>query len=287
MNVSRSPLRSRAAALALALLLTGPFGVRAEEASASGGASSAAPAPVVDPAAPSFPRLVLIDVRDVLTAPLSWKAPQWERFSLGVAAVGAAALLDGTVRDAERRDHNRVTNQIAQDFEPLGNAAAFGVLSAFYVAGLVGDDERAKAVGVDGVIASLIAGGFVTPALKFATGRTRPREATQTFELKPFSGASSFPSGHTTEAFAVASVIAAEYDSKWIKGISYGTAVLVGFARVHHQAHFLSDVTAGALIGSAVGRSVVHRNAGARHHLAIVPLVGPKDQPGMAVALSF
>ena len=61
----------------------------------------------------------------------------------------------------------------------------------------------------------------------------------------------------------------------------------MGFARVHHQAHFLSDVTAGALIGSAVGRSVVHRNAAWRHRLAVVPLVGPKDQPGMAVALSF
>lgn len=279
MNASRSALAPRAAALALVLGLWMPLGMNAQE--------DPAPAPVVDPSAPSFPRLVLIDVRDVLTAPLSWKAPQWERFSLGVAALGAAALLDGTVRDAERRDHSLVANKIAQDFEPLGNAAAFGVLSAFYLGGLLDGDERAKAVAEDGLIASLIAGGIVTPAIKFATGRSRPREADGTFDFKPFSGASSFPSGHTTEAFAVASVVAAEYDSKWIKGISYGTAVLVGFARVHHQAHFLSDVTAGALIGGAVGRSVVHRNAAARHHLAVVPLRGPKDQPGMALAFTF
>jgi membrane-associated phospholipid phosphatase len=282
MKVCRFRVLARAIPLALAFFLAVSFGARAQEAQP--------PAPVVDPAAPSFPRLVVIDVRDVLTAPLSWKAPQWERFSLGVAAVGAAALLDGTVRDAERRDHNRATNQIAQDFEPLGNAAAFGVLSAFYVEGLLGDDERAKSVAKDGLIASLIAGGFVTPAVKFVAGRARPREANGTFDFKPFSGASSFPSGHTTEAFAVASVIAAEYDSRWIKGISYGTAVLVGFARVHHQAHFFSDVTAGALIGSAVGRAVVHRNArntAAHYHLAVVPLRGPKDQPGMGISLAF
>jgi membrane-associated phospholipid phosphatase len=278
-RTARSAVLSRAAPLALVLGFWIPFGGRAQE--------EPAPAPVVDPSVPGFPRLVLIDVRDVLTAPLSWKAPQWERFSLGVAAVGAAALLDATVRDAERRDHSRLADQVAKDFEPLGNAAAFGVLSAFYLCGLLGDDERARTVGEDGLIASLIAGAIITPAVKFATGRLRPREAGQTFDFKPFSGASSFPSGHTTEAFAVASVVAAEYDSKWIKGISYGTAALVGFARVHHQAHFLSDVTAGALIGSAVGRSVAHRTAAARSHLSVVPLRGPKDQPGVALAFTF
>jgi hypothetical protein len=229
----------------------------------------------------------VIDVRDVLTAPLSWKAPQWERFSLGVAAVGAATLLDRPVRDAERRDHSSASNQIAQDTAPLGNAAAFGVLSAFYLEGLLGNDERATSVAKDGLIASVIAGGFVTPAIKYATGRVRPRDSRGTLEFKPFSGAASFPSGHTTEAFAVASVIAAEYDSKWIKGFAYGTAALVGFARVHQQAHFLSDVTAGALIGSAVGRAVVHRNAAAHYHLAVVPLRGPKDQPGLGVSIGF
>jgi hypothetical protein len=289
MNVSRSAVLSRALVFALALNLVAPFGARADEPPAAGAAPSAPSNsdPDAGQPAPSFPRLVLTDVRDVLEAPLDWKAPQWERFSLGVAGVGVAALLDGTVRDAERRDHSHLADQVAKDFEPLGNAAAFGVLSAFYLGGLITDDARAKAVGEDGLIASLIAGGIITPALKLASGRTRPRDATQTFEFKPFSGASSFPSGHTTEAFAVASVIAAEYDSGWIKGISYGTATLVGFARVHHQAHFLSDVTAGALIGAGVGRSVVHRNAGKLHRLTIAPLAGPKAQPGVAVALRF
>jgi hypothetical protein len=245
----------------------------------------AASTPKTPPA--SFPRLVLIDARDVLGAPLSWRGPQWEKFSLAVAGIGAAALLDRTVRDAERRDHNHFTDQVAKDFEPLGNAAAFGVLSSFYLVGLVGDDARSRHVAEDGLIASVIAGGIITPALKFATGRTRPRDATRTFEFRPFSGASSFPSGHTTEAFAVASVIATEYDSRWTKAVSYGTAALVGFARVHHQAHFLSDVTAGALIGTMTGRAVVHRNDEERHRFAMTPLLGPRDQPGVGVEVSF
>src|SRR3954468_16811968 len=202
---------------------------------------------------PSFPHLVLIDLRDVLGAPLSWRGPQWERFSFAVAGVGAAALLDRTVRDAERRDHNHVTDQVAKDFESFGTAGALGVLGSFYLVGLVRDDARARSVGEDGVIASLISGVIVTPVLKFAVGRKRPRDTDKTFDVKLFSGASSFPSGHATEAFAVASVIATRYDSGWVKGVAYGSAALVGFARVHHQAHFLSDVTAGAIIGTAVG----------------------------------
>ncbi len=255
------------------------------------GSAAFAQTPDSSPAtAASLPHLVRVDLRDVLGAPLSWRGPQWERFSFAVAGIGAAALLDRTVRDAELRDHNHVTDQVAKDFERFGTTYAFGVLGSFYLVGAVRDDARARSVGEDGAIASLIAGGIVTPVLKFAVGRKRPRDTDKTFDVKPFSGASSFPSGHATEAFAVASVIATRYDSGWVKGVAYGSAALVGFARIHHQAHFLSDVTAGALIGTAVGRAVVHRNvedAGERRRLTVAPLLGPHDQPGMAVVLSF
>jgi membrane-associated phospholipid phosphatase len=281
--------------LLLLTLLAGPAASQGQELSAAGiiAAPDVDQAPTAESAgAPaagnaSFPHLVLTDLRDVLGAPIRWRGPEWGRFSLGVAGVGAAALLDRTVRDAARRDHSNVSDRIANVFEPLGSAGAFGVLGSFYVAGLVRGDSRARSVAEDGLIASVIAGGIVTPVLKFAVGRTRPRDTPKTFDFHPFSGASSFPSGHTTEAFAVASVIATHYDSGWVKGVSYGSAALVGFARIHHDAHFLSDVTAGALIGTAVGRSVVHHNQGERSRYTLAPIVGPKDQPGVAVAFSF
>lgn len=235
----------------------------------------------------SLPHLVLVDLRDVLGAPIDWKAPQWEHFSLAVAGIGAAALLDGRVRDWERHDHNHVTDQIAKDFEPLGSGGAWAVLGTFYLDGLLRNDVQARSVGEDGLIASLIAGGIITPALKYVTGRSRPHDAARTYDFNAFGGNSSFPSGHTTEAFAVASVIATQYDSGWVKGVAYGSAVLVGFARIHHQAHFLSDVTAGAVIGTVVGRAVVHRNREERRRLRIAPLVGPRNQPGVGVSLSF
>lgn len=236
---------------------------------------------------PSLPHLALVDLRDVLEAPLDWRAPQWEHFSLAVASVGAAALLDRRVRDWERHDHHRLADQVAAHFEVLGSGGAFAVLGAIYLGGVLESDSKARSVGEDGLIASLIASGLVTPALKAVAGRSRPLNRTQTFDFDPFSGNSSFPSGHATEAFAVASVIATRYDSGWIKGVAYGSAALVGFARIHHQAHFLSDVTAGALIGTGVGRAVVHRNDGLRRRFRIAPLVGPRNQPGVGVSLGF
>jgi len=263
----------------------------AQEAAAPGASpqTSSAPEPSPPPAKAlaTFPRLVVIDLKDVLGAPLHWTGRQWEHFSLAVAGIGAAALLDNTVRNHERNDHSRVSDQVAKDFEQFGQTGAFGVMGVFYVAGLAADDGRARSVGEDGLISTLIAGGIITPALKLAAGRVRPRDTDKTFEFKPFSGSSSFPSGHSTEAFAVASVIATHYDARWVQVVSYGSAALVGFARVHHQAHFLSDVTAGAIIGTVTGRTVVHRNDEERHKYALMPVVGPHGEPGVGVALSF
>jgi membrane-associated phospholipid phosphatase len=267
--------------------LAGLFVALAALTSSASGAQEPPAAPGQPSKAPSLPHLVLVDLRDVLGAPLDWQAPQWERFSLAMAGVGAAALLDGRVRDSERRDHNHLADQVAKDFEPLGSGGAWAVLGTFYLGGVLGNDVKARSVGEDGLIASLIAGGIVTPALKYVAGRSRPRDTTRTFDFKTFGGGSSFPSGHAAEAFAVASVVATEYDAGWVKGVAYGSAALVGFARIHHQAHFLSDVTAGALAGTAVGRGVAHRNAVERRHFLVAPLLGPQHQPGVGVSLGF
>lgn len=71
------------------------------------------------------------------------------------------------------------------------------------------------------------------------------------------SGNGSFPSGHVTHAFSVASAIAAHYGPLWIKAIAYGVASLMGWSRVYHDAYFASDVLPGATIGSLVRTSLI------------------------------
>ena len=98
------------------------------------------------------------------------------------------------------------------------------------------------------------------PALKFVTGRSRPRKNLGTSDFHPFNGGASFPSGHTAAAFALAATIAEHEDRAWIKGLAYGVASLVGYARIDHDAHFASDVTAGAFIGVGVAKRVARLN---------------------------
>lgn len=68
----------------------------------------------------------------------------------------------------------------------------------------------------------------------------------------------SFPSGHAISAFAVASVFSARYGRhRWVPWVAYGLASFAALSRIPDQAHFPSDVFAGAALGYAVSRYVV------------------------------
>jgi hypothetical protein len=242
---------------------------------------------------PSYLRLLGEDVVHELTAPAHWDRREWEGFSLAVLGVGVAATLDRSTSTAEQRNRSTtLLDNVAKPFEPLGAGGAFVVLGGFYGLGAVRGDAEERQVAEDGLAASIVAGGLVTPALKIIVGRSRPNQNRGTFDFHPLSTKyQSFPSGHTTEAFAVASVIATHYPAPWVEAVSYGAATLVGVARVRHNAHFLSDVTAGALIGTCVGRSVTHFNHDRRNgipaRIVVAPIVGPDRQPGIGMAMSF
>ncbi len=228
-------------------------------------------------AAPSYPELVVDDVRHVVTAPARWDSDDWKTAGWSTLAVlGTALVIDHPLRNEMRR-HAPNTNNALLQVERFGAQYAVGVVGGFYVAGLLSGNDNAVQVAGDGLAASLIASGIITPTLKLAFGRARPRANKGVNYFKPFSNANaSFPSGHTTEAFALASVIADHYDEAWVGYASYSVAALVGIARTYHDAHFASDVVAGAMIGTLVGKSVVSYNRERRAgKVAVVPDLAP------------
>jgi membrane-associated phospholipid phosphatase len=238
-----------------------------------------------------FPKLLLRDTWYVLSSPVRWDAHDWLTFSVATLGVGAVAFLDKPVQTQTQRNQNNATNNIADDIRCLGGTCSFVALGLFYVGGALLHDEEAKAVTIDGAAASLVASGIITPVLKYAVGRSRPNAGRGTEYFTPFSSSNaSFPSGETTQAFAVASVIAAHYDSLWVKVSSYGIASLVGMARIYENAHWTSDALAGALIGTAVGMAIVHFNEKRRKAnkketgIFITPLLAP-GTGGIAITL--
>jgi membrane-associated phospholipid phosphatase len=68
----------------------------------------------------------------------------------------------------------------------------------------------------------------------------------------------SFPSGHASNAFAMASVFARHYKKLAIP--LYGVATYVAASRMAANKHYFSDVVAGSGLGWVIGRSVVRRN---------------------------
>ena len=168
--------------------------------------------------------------------------------------------LDNTIKDNVQAHRTTGEDRFFNQYQNLGAAWSFGVIGAFEIWGEAGSNTTAKDTAMDALTASIIGPGLIGTSLKYAVGRVRPNTASNAFEFKPFSNNQSFPSGHASQAFAVATAIAENYPVWWVQTLCYGGAGLVGYARIEQNAHYASDVVAGALLGWAVARTVVHRH---------------------------
>ncbi len=242
---------------------------------------------------PGIGTIALKDTVATLGAPLHWNLDNWlvvGGIAAGVTAVGFA--FDIPMRNKTQAHQTSTLDDLTRVVEPFGAEYSWAVLGAYGVAGFVFRDPEAKDIFFDSAIASILASGIVTPTLKFVIGRERPNESTSSTSFHPFSGSdNSFPSGHATQAFAVASVISAHSDQVWVSVTAYTLAGLVGFSRIYHNAHWTSDVTAGALIGTVVGRGVVALNKKLRAgektvRVGFSPIVGEKVR-GAGILVSF
>jgi membrane-associated phospholipid phosphatase len=217
-------------------------------------------------------RLLADDTVHVFSAPARWDEGDW---LMAVAAGGFAlgtTVFDRTIRDSVQARRSAGLDRFCQAFEHLGADGSFVILAGFEGYHFLADDRPSQAVFVDGLAASLIASGFITPILKYSVGRARPSDAADPYRFHPFTNHNSFPSGHSTQAFAVATVIAMHYPAWWVDALAYGSAGLVGYSRIEQNAHWTSDVVAGALIGWSVARSVVkHNNDSGAPKFTLVP----------------
>ena len=147
--------------------------------------------------------------------------------------------------------------------EPWGSGIySLGTLRILYLA----DGDRGRKVALQGAKGWLLTGG-ATVVIKQLAHRQRPNEGMfpdPNFWHGPYaltSDFTSFPSGHTSTVWAVATVVSKSYDKTWIKILSYSVATLAGASRVHDNKHWASDVFVGSVLGYFIGNSVMKNDS--------------------------
>ena len=197
----------------------------------------------------------------------------------GVAGVGA--FFDDNVQryfSSERR-----AKGLGDAGEQLGKPYVIAPMAlALYGLGRLNHHQSFRDATYDVAEVTLVAASYTT-VLKYATQRERPDGSNQL----------SFPSGHTSNAFAWASIGAHYYG--WKLGVpGYAVASLIGISRMEKNAHHLTDVLAGAGMGYMSARSVVRKNSeplpnpSRSPQLSFGPITDPRGRGvGFAGSLTF
>jgi membrane-associated phospholipid phosphatase len=143
--------------------------------------------------------------------------------------------------------------QADKSFQFISNSTtivAIGVPLGVFIAGIAVSDSaliRNSLVS----IASLAISEAFTYALKYSVNRERPFNAyPQYFMKKSDGGDPSFPSGHTSAAFSVATSLSISYPRWYVILPAYLWAGSVAYSRMHLGVHYPSDVLAGSIVGA-------------------------------------
>lgn len=171
--------------------------------------------------------------------------------------LGTAFFLDDPVANMARYISGPVLDAVVNLINPIGAGVTLlaACLLLAVLCRLIGRPHLGQASWA-GVLAFMTA-GLIEFGLKHVVGRTRPAAA-GTLLAPEFD---SFPSGHATSVFAVATALGSWYPA--LRWPLYALASAIALGRVYLGRHYLSDVIAGALIGLAIASLIVRHRMGA------------------------
>ena len=233
----------------LAVVLASPIAARAQTASPT-------PTPSSTPSLEhQFFKNILHDQEAIWTSPL-----RLQRRDAKWVVPGGIGLMTLFTTDRITGDEMFESNRqvkASRWISQAGSGYTLGAVAAgFYFIGREKKNDRARETGIlsaEALVDSFIVGG----TLKVVTRRGRPLEGAERSEF--FDGGSSFPSGHSMQAWAAATIIANEYrHRRAVQIAAYATASAVSIARFTGHKHYLSDVLAGSALGYGIGKYVYH-----------------------------
>ena len=174
------------------------------------------------------------------------------------ASLAALSPADPRVLGGVQRTYTGSFGSYLDTANRLGDPEIKYPVASIFVVSLFTDNERFQDASFTSA-QSLLYAGLITMSLKTAFGRARPESGYHEQAFSPFSGNTSFPSGHTTAAFAIVTPWVMYYPGPVtysLFALSTGTAV----ARIARGKHWPTDVVAGAAIGFFTGRYLSRRH---------------------------
>ncbi len=189
-------------------------------------------------------------------------------FLIGAAATAGSSTLDGHAQSflMARGDQLGKVGGTAGGFPVMAS-----VTVGLFAAGQFSGPGTFRAATYD-IAQAVIVDNVYTTVAKHAFQRTRPDGSDKL----------SFPSGHTSSAFAMATVAHHHFGPRvWIP--AYLAAGAIGVSRIQSNKHNLSDVLAGATLGYIVGRTVVRENGEPLRRKTQIQLVPSTDASGTGV----
>ena len=134
---------------------------------------------------------------------------------------------------------------ISNSVTPVTIAAPILVFSA----GMIEDDSIIMKKGLY-IGEAVLVSAFVSTVLKYSINRERPYVTFPDIEKGTSGGSPSFPSGHTSSAFSVATSLSIAFPKWYVIAPSFLWAGVTGYSRMDLGVHYPSDVLAGAIFGT-------------------------------------
>lgn len=208
--------------------------------------------------------------------------------SMVVAGTGALLLLAARHDAQITEDLSNVNHRsdfLVRLVEEIGNVRSVRPLAGVvFLGSLMTDDAHFQDAAFTSLEAIILA-NLVTSGLKSAFGRARPSQSQGALVFKPFSGNTSFPSGHATTAFAFVTPWLLYYPNAFTPGLlvlGAGTA----FTRMLTHNHWFTDIVAGGAIGFSTAYLLTRRHRDYEQRVRIAPSLG-LEQMGVTVTVSM
>lgn len=221
------------------------------------------------------------DTKALITSPLRWNSNNLIKASLFGGITVGLYILDQDIQDWVQGNRSETSDNISKFAKPFGEGIyTLPPLAILYLYGHYLDNKKAKRVALLSM-ESFVVTGIFTQVIKFTGHRHRPSsgDPSTMWDGPEFSTSNlSFPSGHASSAFAIATVIASEYkDIPMVTTLSFSIATLTALSRVNDNAHWASDVFFGSGIGYFTGKAIVRLHNGKEdRNFAIIPLINEK-----------